>query len=152
MSVGRAIKEIRQKLGESQQAFSNRLRVTVTSVSRWETDRFTPEPLLLAQLAAMAREHGLAEAADALTSEAGVVFQIIGPKMLQHAWRQFEMISSAIIEFRYRVNGGGFGADIPPELWEPLANALKRADDGKAYLGEVMAVAPYAGGSSQAPR
>jgi DNA-binding transcriptional regulator YiaG len=44
------IKELRLKMDLSQQAFSNKLGVSVTSVNRWETGDFKPNHFTLKEL------------------------------------------------------------------------------------------------------
>jgi transcriptional regulator with XRE-family HTH domain len=69
MGAAQAIRQVRKRLGESQQKFSNRLGVALMTVSRWETGTTTPDPekrLLVSQLA---KGLELSEAAKALDPE-----------------------------------------------------------------------------------
>lgn len=53
--LSRALIELRSRLGESQQTFSNRLEVSMVTVSRWERD-WPPRGSLLRQIRDLARE------------------------------------------------------------------------------------------------
>ena len=143
MSTAEAVKQIRSKLNLSQQKFSDQLGVTVGTISLWETNKVTPMPNKLAALASMARTLELGEAADALEADAGVLFKTIGRDMLQHAWRQFLMIESALTEFGMRAEKEGFREHVPQDIWETLSSALQRAMDGKGYLEQAMATAAF---------
>ncbi len=145
MNTAVAVKTIREKLGESQQVFSGRLGTTLMTVSRWERDLYTPEPAKLAQLARLARELQLTEAAAVIEKEAGGQFQKFGPEMLQEVWGAFEWINAKITKFTGEAARGGFGKDIPKELWGELENALNTSIDGQGTVVELMAIAPHVG-------
>lgn len=51
MNIGRTIKELRQKRGLTQEEFSEALRVSVQTVSRWENGVNAPDLSMLPQLA-----------------------------------------------------------------------------------------------------
>ena len=51
MDIGRTIKELRQKRGITQEEFSEALRVSVQTVSRWENGVNAPDLSMLPQLA-----------------------------------------------------------------------------------------------------
>lgn len=69
MNTGEVVLSMRKHLGDSQQAFSNRLGVSVGTVSKWETGRFTPDPQMMVRLSKLAEENGLPEAAAAFDNE-----------------------------------------------------------------------------------
>jgi len=52
----RAIKELRQKLGLSQEALARRLGVTVLTVRRWEKGACKPSPLALLRIEELMRQ------------------------------------------------------------------------------------------------
>jgi len=52
----RAIKELRQKLGLSQEALARRLGVTVLTVRRWEKGTCKPSPLALLRIEELMRQ------------------------------------------------------------------------------------------------
>ena len=51
MDIGKVIKELRQKRGITQEEFSEALRVSVQTVSRWENGVNAPDLSMLPQLA-----------------------------------------------------------------------------------------------------
>ena len=51
MDIGRTIKELRKKRGITQEEFSEALRVSVQTVSRWENGVNTPDLSMLPQIA-----------------------------------------------------------------------------------------------------
>ena len=51
MDIGRTIRELRQKRGITQEEFSDALRVSVQTVSRWENGVNAPDLSMLPQLA-----------------------------------------------------------------------------------------------------
>ena len=51
MDIGRTIKELRQKRGITQEEFSEALRVSVQTISRWENGVNAPDLSMLPQLA-----------------------------------------------------------------------------------------------------
>ncbi len=51
MDIGRTIKELRQKRGITQEEFSEALRVSVQTISRWENGVNAPDLSMLSQLA-----------------------------------------------------------------------------------------------------
>ena len=51
MDIGRTIKELRQKRGITQEEFSEALRVSVQTISRWENGVNAPDLFMLPQLA-----------------------------------------------------------------------------------------------------
>ena len=51
MDIGKVIKELRQKRGVTQEEFSEALRVSVQTVSRWENGVNAPDLYMLPQLA-----------------------------------------------------------------------------------------------------
>ena len=51
MDIGRKIKELRQKRGITQEEFSEALRVSVQTISRWENGVNAPDLSMLPQLA-----------------------------------------------------------------------------------------------------
>ena len=55
MDIGRTIKELRQKRGITQEEFSEALRVSVVTVSRWENGVNAPDLSMLPVLAAYFR-------------------------------------------------------------------------------------------------
>lgn len=62
-TVNEAVRELRLALGESQEAFAQRLNTSVRTVSRYETVR-PPRGKLLAQFSQLARKENLNEIAD----------------------------------------------------------------------------------------
>ena len=53
-----AIKELRQKLGLSQEALARKLGVSVLTVRRWEKGSFKPSPLALLRIEELMKEIG----------------------------------------------------------------------------------------------
>jgi transcriptional regulator with XRE-family HTH domain len=143
MTTAEAVLQIRTKIGESQQAFSNRLGVTVTTISRWEQNHVTPMPDKLAALSHMARQLDLIEAAGTLEHEAGVLFQTLGRGGLQHAWERFGQIAGRILEFRHEMKRAGI--TIPDDLGEGLDKAVELANFGKDDMKQLMAMVPHVG-------
>jgi transcriptional regulator with XRE-family HTH domain len=109
MTTIEAIKATREKAGESQQTFSNHLGVTVTTVSRWETGRVTPDPQMLVRLANLAEERGLYEIATALNT---AVIQRLGMSALNtvmvveaRLWQAGESLRRLAADYDIRENG-----------------------------------------------
>ena len=55
MNIGKVIKELRQKRGITQEEFSEALRISAQTVSRWENGVNAPDLYMLPQLAAYFR-------------------------------------------------------------------------------------------------
>jgi transcriptional regulator with XRE-family HTH domain len=144
MLMGEAVKAIREKLGKSQQDFSSRMRVTVTTVSRWETNRVTPEPATLGVLFQMACDLRLSDAAAALASESSALFDMFGRKMIFREWERFDQIAGRLLEFRHKMKHAGATSAVPDDLWKTLAIALDLATVGKEDAKQLMAMAPQA--------
>jgi len=53
-----AIKDLRQKLGLSQEALARKLGVSVLTVRRWEKGSFKPSPLALLRIEELMKEIG----------------------------------------------------------------------------------------------
>lgn len=53
------IRDLRRRLGMTQEEFAHALGITVGTVNRWENGRFRPSKLARATLAEFARRHGL---------------------------------------------------------------------------------------------
>ena len=51
-----SIKELRHKLGLSQEGLARKLRVSVITVRRWEKGTFKPSPLALLRIAELTKE------------------------------------------------------------------------------------------------
>ncbi len=145
MNTGEAVRAVRDKLGESQQTFSNRVGATLMTVSRWERNVLTPKPATLAVLAHLARELNLNDAAAVLDRECGLLFQAIGPRMLQTAWEYFYRIKSNIAEFGFEARAQGLGKDIPKDLWDKLDAAITAATEGEHTIEQLRAMNPHVG-------
>lgn len=145
MTTADAVRQIREKTGESQQAFSNRLGVTVTTISRWEQNHVTPMPDKLAALSHMARQLDLIGAAGTLEHEAGILFQTLGRGGLQHAWERFGQIAGLILEFRHEMKRAGLTSAVPDDLWKGLGKAVDLANFGKDDMKQLMAMVPHVG-------
>lgn len=65
--LSQAIVDIRAKLGESQQAFANRLGMALQTVARWETQG-PPSGYILVRLEQIARQADLPAAANVFSS------------------------------------------------------------------------------------
>src|SRR4051794_39269066 len=87
--IAAAVVQVRNKLGESQQAFSNRLGVAIQTVARWETHR-PPSGEILLVLAQLASQHGCKQAYEEFTQkyfsdlERGIGRQAFRGPLLQH--------------------------------------------------------------------
>jgi transcriptional regulator with XRE-family HTH domain len=57
MELNAAVRELREKTGDSQQSFATRLKLSIRAVVNYEKDR-TPSPKALAAMAHLARRHG----------------------------------------------------------------------------------------------
>lgn len=51
MSIGKRIKEIREKRGMSMSELAKALEITPQGVSNWEAERFNPRPAMLTKVA-----------------------------------------------------------------------------------------------------
>ncbi|GAB4335839.1 MAG: hypothetical protein Kow0089_05770 [Desulfobulbaceae bacterium] len=54
----RLVRELRQRMGLSQEKFAARLGVTFSTISRWENGRARPSPLALKQVEDLLRSMG----------------------------------------------------------------------------------------------
>ncbi len=61
MKIEDAIKAIRKELKYSQTDFAYKLRITSTTVSRWESGRSKPSKLALAVLLDLCKEKGVSQ-------------------------------------------------------------------------------------------
>lgn len=59
------VRDLRGRLGLTQEKFAAKLGVTFPSINRWENDRSTPSPLAMKRLEELVRELG-DEASDLL--------------------------------------------------------------------------------------
>ena len=57
--VSNLIKELRDKLGLTQEQFAQRIGVTFATINNWEKGNRTPHPFLFQRLLEMAEEAGL---------------------------------------------------------------------------------------------
>jgi transcriptional regulator with XRE-family HTH domain len=140
MTTAEAIKAIRDKMGLSQQKFSERLNSTLMTVSRWERDLYVPVPQKLVELVELARENGLTEAADTLSMESGAALQILAPHMTQKAWERFGQIAGRLLEFRHEMTQAGITSAVPDDLWRGLGKALELANIGKDDMARLTAM------------
>jgi transcriptional regulator with XRE-family HTH domain len=143
MTTGEAIRAVRTKIGKSQQVFSNDMRVTVTTVSRWETDKVTPEPMTLAALFRMARDLDMSDAAAAIASESFSLFDLLGPRMIQHAEERFGQIAGRILELRHVMREAGAEKAIPDDMWASLGHAVTLCSAGKDDMKQLSAMLPH---------
>ena len=60
-----AVKRIREKLGDTQEAFAQRLGTTLRSITRYESNR-TPTPEIMSRLISVAADNDLLEEAEVL--------------------------------------------------------------------------------------
>lgn len=56
--IPKLIKELRERLGLTQEQFAQRVGVTFSSVNHWENDKRTPQPFLVRRLVEMKEELG----------------------------------------------------------------------------------------------
>lgn len=54
--IPKLIKELRERLGLTQEQFAQRVGVTFSSVNHWENDKRTPQPFLVRRLIEMKEE------------------------------------------------------------------------------------------------
>lgn len=54
--IPKLIKELRERLGLTQEQFAQRVGVTFSSVNHWENDKRTPQPFLVRRLVEMKEE------------------------------------------------------------------------------------------------
>ncbi len=64
----RLVRELRKRLGLTQEKFAAKLGVTLPTICRWENDRVQPSPLALKQVDALVRELGI-HASDLLKND-----------------------------------------------------------------------------------
>jgi len=57
-SSAQAVKEIRAKLGLTQEAFAHAIAVTVSTVNRWENGHATPSRLAWRAIQELVKKHG----------------------------------------------------------------------------------------------
>ncbi|MEA2066241.1 MAG: helix-turn-helix transcriptional regulator [Thermotogota bacterium] len=58
-NVSNLIKELRNKLGLTQEQFAQKVGVTFSTINNWEKGTRTPHPFLFQRLLEMAKEAGL---------------------------------------------------------------------------------------------
>lgn len=56
--IPKLIKELRERLGLTQEQFAQRVGVTFSSVNHWENNKRTPQPFLVRRLVEMKEELG----------------------------------------------------------------------------------------------
>lgn len=78
-AASRAVKELRETLGKTQQAFANEIRAAVTTVARWETSNPPPRGDTLLKLARIAYRRNLTRLATDFTL---LYFEEILPQLL----------------------------------------------------------------------
>ena len=54
--IPKLIKDLRERLGLTQEQFAQRVGVTFSSVNHWENDKRTPQPFLVRRLVEMKEE------------------------------------------------------------------------------------------------
>jgi transcriptional regulator with XRE-family HTH domain len=59
MMIAQDVKDLRKRLGWSQQRFATEIGVAVTTVSRWERGISSPFPIALEKIKSLARERGM---------------------------------------------------------------------------------------------
>lgn len=59
--ISNLIRELRQKLGLTQEKFAAKLGVTFPTVNRWENKHAKPSPLAMKKIAALAKRLGKAD-------------------------------------------------------------------------------------------
>jgi transcriptional regulator with XRE-family HTH domain len=138
MNTGQAIQAVRGKVGESQEIFARRMRVTLMTVSRWERNVFAPEPQKLVQLARLARELNIGEAATEFEREAGFQFRAFGQDMLRVAWEYFLSINGDISHALDQRTS-------EDERKERFNRAIQTTLEGQALMKDLMALAPHIG-------
>lgn len=58
-NISNLVKELRDKLGLTQEQFARKVGVTFSTINNWERGNRTPHPFLLQRLLEMAEEAGL---------------------------------------------------------------------------------------------
>ncbi|MBI2191319.1 MAG: helix-turn-helix transcriptional regulator [Planctomycetes bacterium] len=56
LDIPKLIKELRERLGLTQEQFAQKVGVTFSSVNHWENDKRTPQPFLVRRLVEMKEE------------------------------------------------------------------------------------------------
>jgi transcriptional regulator with XRE-family HTH domain len=142
MNTGQATRQLREKIGDSQQAFSNRLGVTVTTISRWENNRVTPEPSYLAALSNLARTYGMTVEAETLESEAGVLFKMMGRDMLANVDDLAGGVVADISTFSAEIGAYLVGREVPVDIWNRLDAAITAANEIRSEMRNLLAMVP----------
>lgn len=58
-NMGNLVRDLRRRLGMTQEELAHALGITVGTVNRWENGRFRPSKLARATIAEFARRHGV---------------------------------------------------------------------------------------------
>lgn len=137
MNVPQAVKELRGALRLSQQDFSNRLGLTVTSVSRYETGSSAPVVGALRQMMHMAREIGRADLARVFvfgqdeTADLGM----IGAELLSDVEAQFLQSASSKARELARI----CGASNDPHAAKLAADLSAELQDARQFIADRLA-------------
>ena len=129
LTVSKAVRELRQTLHESQQAFAYRMQTAVRTIARYETVR--PRGSVLAQLEGIALETGRADLAvvfrQALTQELGSPPHLLSPE--ERAWSQ---AIYNLLRNRHRGDLGSVRVQILDRLLKAQAQLLVWAQAGES--------------------
>jgi transcriptional regulator with XRE-family HTH domain len=130
LTVSKAVRELRQTLHESQQAFAYRMQTAVRTIARYETVR-PPRGSVLAQLEGIALETGRADLAvvfrQALTQELGSPPHLLSPE--ERAWSQ---AIYNLLRNRHRGDLGSVRVQILDRLLKAQAQLLLWAQAGES--------------------
>lgn len=138
MTVPEAVKKLRTALGLTQQEFSNRLGLAVTSVSRYETGYSAPTLAVLRQLEKMARETGREDLANFFifgTEEAARLSDTIAREMLVDVDRHY-LESAHRYAKELALMSVAFSDPHAAELARKLENLLR---DGREFVSGLVA-------------
>jgi transcriptional regulator with XRE-family HTH domain len=119
MSVGEAIKAIRERTGLSQEKFAQMLNVSMMSVSRWERNAVTPGADYLSAIAGVGRDFEESRAAAVLERHCGFQLRANGSGMLRTAVELVQLIQTTLA--RAAGSGDDPAADIQTAIDAAIA-------------------------------
>jgi transcriptional regulator with XRE-family HTH domain len=130
MTIGNAIRRLRQTSGKSQQIFSTELGISLRAYSKYENGA-QPEPKQLSTFLDYARETGQSDLAavfqGALDQSLGIPYStLFYPSPAQSKRAEYLFSETAVEALRQCLAGHADYADVAPVVIQAVAEAIER--------------------------